>query len=232
MRRIVTAGLLLTAVSACDPTGNIPPGANTANIRVANLVVDVPSIDVVSSGGARLNGVAFGVVADPETFNSTTTAFQTRNHSGGAVLGTEAVDLVTNRTYTFYALGQAAGFQAVLATDDTISATDSTYRIRFVHGLGLRVGQGLDVYVTAPATSLSGLAPSITNTPFGAASSYVAADTAFRRVRVTVTGLTTIVFDTTFATSLADSTSFSFVLTDVVGGGAPATLHLVTDKAP
>ena len=232
MRRIVPAGLLLAAMISCDPTGNIPPGSPTADIRVANLVVDVPSIDVVANGGASINATAFGTVSATEALSSTITSLETRNHSGGAVLGTESVDPVTGRTYTFYALGKVAEFAAVLALDDTLRATDSTYRIRFVHGLGLRVGQGLDVYVTAPGTSLTGLTPSMTNTPFGAASNYVSADTGFRRIRVTVTGLTTVVFDTTFATHLADSTSFTFALTDAVGGGAPATLHLITDKAP
>ena len=232
MRRIVPAGLLLAALTSCDPTGNIPPGSPTADIRVANMVVDVPSIDVVANGGASINGTAFGTVATAQALSSTITSLETRNHSGGAVIGTKSVDPVTGRTYTFYAVGKVSAFDAVLAPDDTVSATDSTYRIRFVHGLGIRIGQGLDVYVTAPGTSLSGLAPSMTNVPFAAASSYVSADTGSRRVRVTVTGLTTIVFDTTFATHLADSTSFSFVLTDAVGGGAPATLHLVTDKAP
>ena len=232
MRRIVTAGLLIASLASCDPTGNMPPGANTASVRLANLVVDVPSIDVVASGGARFDGIAFGAVTDAEAINTLTTSLETRNHSGGAVLGTESVSLVPDRAYTFYALGKLGAVQAVLAADDTGVPTDSTYRLRFVHGLGQRVGQGLDVYLTAPATSLTGLAPSISNTSFAAASAYVSADTAFRRVRVTVTGLTTVVFDTTFATPLADSSSFSFVVTDVVGGGAPATLHLVTDRTP
>ncbi|HTK56894.1 MAG TPA: DUF4397 domain-containing protein, partial [Gemmatimonadales bacterium] len=144
MRRIVPAGLLLAAVISCDPTGNLPPGSATADIRVANLVVDVPSIDVVASGGARINGTAFGVVSAAEALSSTITSLEARNSSGGASLGIESVDPVTGRTYTFYALGKVAGFQAVLALDDTLRATDSTYRIRFVHGLGLRVGQGLD----------------------------------------------------------------------------------------
>ena len=232
MRRIVPAGLLLVTLFACDPTGNLPPGSATADIRVANLVVDVPSIDVVASGGSHINGTAFGEVSAAQPLSSTITSLEARNSSGGATLGTVNVDPVTGRTYTFYALGKVAGFQGVLAQDDTGSATDSTYRLRFVHGLGLRVGQGLDVYLTTPAASLTGLTPNIANILFGVASNYAVADTGLRRIRVTVTGLSTIVFDTTFATHLADSTSFTFALTDSLGGGAPATLHLVTDKAP
>ena len=232
MRRIVTAGLLIASLASCDPTGNIPPGANTADVRVANLVVDVPSIDVVTSGGTSVNGTPFGVVADAEAINTLTTSLETRDHGDGTVLGTESVDLIPGRTYTFYALGKLGGFEAVLAADDTGPLSGSTYRLRFVHGLGQHLGQGLDVYLTAPGTSLTGLAPSISNTAFGAASAYVSADTAFRRVRVALTGLPTIVFDTTFATPLADSGSFSFVVTDAAGGGLPATLHLVTDRTP
>jgi hypothetical protein len=232
MRRIVHAGLLLAALTSCDPTGEIPAGSPTADIRVVNLVVDVPSIDVVASGGSHILGTAFGEVSAVAAIGSSNTSFETRVTGSGAVLGTTNVDLVTGQAFTFYALGKAAGFDAVFAADDIGSATDSTYRIRFVHGLGLRIGEGLDVYLTDPAASLSGLTPTLTNARFAAASAYISADTSLRRIRVTPTGLPTVVFDTTFATHLADSTSFTFVLTDAAGGGEPATMHLVTDKGP
>ena len=100
-----------------------------------------------------------------------------------------------------------------------------------IHGVGAQSLQGLDFYLSRTTDSLVDLVPLAPSVAYGAQSAYLPADTAFRRLRLTLTGQTTVLIDTTFA-AIADSSVITLVASDKQGGGPPIRLQVVVDKAP
>lgn len=231
MRRIVPF-LFLAALAGCDPTGNVQVGSSRANVRVVNLVVDAPAIDIRALGVNEVTGVAFGTEADSVSISLLAPTLQVLRTSDALVLGTDSVDLHDGIDYTFFALGKITGFKPWLAIDDSTFADSGSFKVRFVHGIGVRSAVGLDLYLSLPSDSLADISPLIPAIQFGTASSYAQADTAFRRLRLTVAGQKVAVFDTTFATVIPDSTVLTFAGSDQQGGGGAVRLQTLIDKVP
>ena len=231
MRRTLPFILSAALLAACNPTSPVVGGASTGDVRFVNLVVDAPTIDVRALGVDEITALPFGEVSAVVPVNVAATSFETRNTSDGFVIGTDSVNLDPGVAYTYYALGKLTSFKPVLATDGTTFADSGTYKVRFVHGISTRTGP-LDLYVTGVNDTITSLTPLISGTTLGTASAYFVADTAFRRVRLTITGLKTVLFDTTFATAIPDSTVLTLVATDQQGGAEPIRLQGVVDRAP
>lgn len=231
MRRIVPVLALIAGVASCDPTGNIIT-TSTSSVRVVNLVTDTPTLLVRASGITIGTPVAFGAVTDPDLVSTEDSVFALSRTSDNFVIGADTVSMLDGRRYTFYAFGIANDHRFKFATDDTLFGAAGQYKFRFIHGTKTKALQGLDLYVSLASDSLTALTPQITSLGYGLASGYVAADTGFKRIRITVTGTTTTLLDTTLSTAIADSTNLSIVISDKSGGGTPYRLGLVVDNAP
>lgn len=232
MRRIVPVLILFGGVASCDPTGNTDFLSSSATVRVVNLISDAPTITVSAGGVDVAAAVAFGAVSTANLVKTDDDEFTTVRNSDDFVMQLDTVVMTIGRRYTFYALGTSAAKKAKFALDDTTFGAAGVFKFRFVHGAKAQEVQGLDLYISLASDSLADITPLVPSLPYGVASPYVNADTGFTRIRVTQTGLTTTLLDTTLATAFADSNNITIVVSDKSGGGGPMRLGVVVDKAP
>lgn len=232
MRRIVPAIALLGLIGACDPTGNTNITSSSATVRVANLVSDAPTISVSAGGVNIASSVAFGTVSSGKLVSTEDREFISVRNSDNFVMGADSVLMTLGRRYTFYVLGTTSGHAAKFAQDDTTFGAAGNFKLRFVHGSQANALAGLDLYVSLASDSLADISPLVPSLAYGSASPYVTVDTSFKRIRVTLTGQTTALLDTTLSTAISDSTNLTLAVSDKQGGGTPMRLGIVVDKAP
>ena len=232
MRRIVPVLALLGAAAACDPTGNTGITADAANVRLANFLTDSVPVTLSVAGQPVQSNIGFGVPSIYTLVSTDTKLLDLTRTSDAFPIGSDSVNLILGRHYTDYALGIVSASVRKLTTDDTVFAAAGNVKIRFLHGIKAQSTKGIDLYVSGPNDSLPLLTPTVPSLAYGSASPYITVDTALTRVRLTITGQTATIFDSTFATTIADSTVVTLVATDKTGGGAPVRLQVVVDKAP
>jgi len=223
--------LAALALGACDPTGNTNISSDAANVRLANFLADTPAVTLNVSGLPLHSNVAFGQPTIYKLVSTNTQALDLTRTSDALAIGSDSATLILGRHYTFYALGIASAFKSKITTDDTVFAAAGSVKVRFLHGVRARSANGIDLYLSLPGDSLDLLTPIVPSLAYGSASAYVPVDTSLTRVRLTLTGQLTTIYDSTFAAS-ADSTVVTLVATDKIGGGAPVRLQVVVDKAP
>jgi hypothetical protein len=230
--RSLSIGLAALALAGCDPTGNTNISFGAADLRFANFLTDSAVVTLSIGGLAIHSAVPFGeptpyaaVAIDDQVLDFTRV-------SDGLAFGSDTVNFIDGRHYTFYALGIASAFKGKLATDDTVFAAAGQVKVRFLHGVKTQFSKGIDLYLSLPTDTLGLLTPIVPSLAYGSASAYVPVDTAFTRLRLTITGDTATVFDSTFAAAIPDSSVVTIVATDKVGGGAPVRVQVVVDKAP
>jgi hypothetical protein len=233
MRRtslLASAAVLLAA--ACDPTGNVQPAGPTASYRFVNAVADAGGLVVRKDGSVLVSGITFGSVSSRATVSADANILVVSRNSDDFLLGSDTLVATEGRKYTMFGLGTVSNFKSLIATDDTIFAPAGTFKVRFVHGVKDQSAFGLDLYVTATGTDISGVTPQVASLQYGAVSTYFQNDTSARRLRVTPAGTTTLLLDTTFAGTFADSQVVTVVASDKVNGGPPAKFTVVIDRAP
>jgi hypothetical protein len=233
MRRtslLASAAVLLTV--ACDPTGNVGPSSPSAKYRFVNAVADAADATVKENGATIVSSVGFGTVSSSQSISANANILVVTRDSDGFLLGTDTVTAVSGKRYTMFGLGTAGNFTSLVLADDTVFADSGKFKVRFVHGVDDQDGFGLDLYVTASATDISGVTPQVASLQYGAASPYFQNDTSFRRLRVTLAGQTTLLLDTTFAATFPDSQVVTVVASDKFNGGPPPRFTVVVDRAP
>jgi hypothetical protein len=233
MRRtslLASAAVLLTV--ACDPTGNVGPSAPATRFRFMNAVVDATALAVREDGVVLASGVSFGNVSGAQSITADSSILQVSRSSDNFLLGLDTLVAVSGRMYTMYGVGTVGNFKSLIVVDDTTFADSGFFKVRFVHGVEDESGFGLDLYVTAPSTDITGITPQIASLSYGAVSSYFANDTAARRLRVTRAGQTTVILDTTFIGAFPDSQVVTVVASEKAGGGPPFRFTAVVDRAP
>ena len=222
--------LAALALGACDPTGNTNISSDAANVRLANFLVDIPTVTLSVTGQPLHINTSFGQPTTYKLVSTNEKQFVLTRTSDAFAIGADSVNLLLGRHYTYYALGTATAFKGKVTVDDTLFAAAGSVKVRFLHGVKAQSTKGIDLYVSLPGDSnLALLTPIVPSLAYGSAS---AVDTALTRVRLTLTGQTATIFDSTFATAAADSTVVTLVATDKTGGGAPVRLQVVVDKAP
>lgn len=234
MRRIVPLALALAliGVASCDPTGNTDFSSAAANVRLVNLVTDVPALNLSADGVGIATGILFGVPSSYRSLRVNDSILVFTRQNDAAAVATDTVALVDDRRYTYYAIGAIADFRPRLVIDDTIFAAPGNFKVRIVNALGTHAASDLDFYASLPSDSLADILPTMASLGYGAASPYFATATTFRRFRLTLAGQTTAIFDTTLATAIADSSVVTLVASDKPGGGTPFRFLVLTDKAP
>jgi len=233
MRRtplLASAAVILTV--ACDPTGNVGPSSPSTKFRFANAVADATGLAVKENGVSVVSNVTFGSVSSSQSISPESSILEIRRNSDDFLLGTDTLVAASGKKYTMYGLGIVGNFRSLILVDDTVFADSGKFKVRFVHGVDDQDAFGLDLYVTASATDISGVTPQVASLSFGAASNYFQNDTSSRRLRVTRAGQTTVIFDTTFSATFPDSQVVTVVASDKANGGPPPKFTVVIDRAP
>lgn len=229
LKRALILGV--AALAACDPTGNTNISTSAASIRLVNLVTDASAIDLVAGGVAVHSNAQFGLPTIYKLISTSNNIVAVRRTSDFFVLGSDTLAILESKAYTYYTLGQTTTFRRKLVLDDTLLTDSGSVKLRFIHGNEVNSISGLDIYMSLSTDTLANISPTITGLGYALNTSYLTVDTTLKRLRITLTGQTTTLFDTTFATATPRQVR-TIVITDKQGGGTPARLQVVVDKAP
>ena len=139
----------------------------------------------VSAGSRKVQMSTTGTTDD--LINSTISFASGRHYT---LLATGFVTLPSNANANF-------NMAAVLLTDDNSAPPSGNAKVRIMHAAPFDGvdpnGTNLDVYIVAPGTDISGVAPTIANLPYGQASSYQSVP-ATNQVIVTDAGSKSAIF--------------------------------------
>ena len=222
------------ALGACDPTGNTTGPGTGADVRLANFLTDGTSLNMTVAGAPVQSNITFGTLGAYQQTDVGVQQMDVTRASDALALGSDSLNLVEGRRYTFYAFGIASDFKSKIVTDDTVLATAGNFKIRLLHGIRAQSANGVDLYVSLPGdTSLALLTPIVPDLAYGGASAYVPVSTTLTRLRLTLAGQTTPLVDTTFASAVPDGTVLTVVASDKLGGiPTPVRVQAVVDQAP
>jgi uncharacterized protein DUF4397 len=205
-------------------------GTDHAQVRFVHASPDGPNVDVAIDGKTVVTNLAFDTVS-PATGYFTVTAGNRRVEV--RVTGT-TTDLI-NSTMSFSSGKQftviATGFEnpapgtvaALTLTDDNSAPTSGNVKLRVVHAAPSGP-PNVDVYIVAPGTDISGMAPTISGLAFGQASAYQTTAPTSNQVIFTAAGDKTPVINQTY--TLAAGQIRTLVTVNVQGGTTMATTPL------
>ena len=165
---------------------------NNAMVRVVHASPDAPAVDITVNGVVALEGIPFkGYTGyNPVPAGSYTLGINVAG-TNNTVL-TTPVTLSAGVPYTFVAAGKVSGgtFRLIGVGDDLADPAEGSVKFRVIHAAG--GAPAVDVYATAPYTTLSATNPILTNVPYGIGSGYLTVPAGLYQARVTPAGTKTV----------------------------------------
>lgn len=215
----------LVGLGACmtdPPTGQ---GAS-ANIRVVQAVPNAPIVDLVVDDAAPLvTGLNFRSATGFVRVQSGTRRIRLMSSAPVTTLLDDSVFFEFPRALTVISTGMVGGVEAVIAPD--------TAPLPIPGDIALRVIQAspaagtVDVYITDANASIAAATPQLANLVFRGNSAYFSLPTGRYRVRLTIAGTKTVLYD---ITQVYPERSMRTVVTfDATGGGLPVGGILLVD---
>ena len=194
---MATALISLAACDSDDPlTLAVDEAAPTFDLQVLHASPDAPAVDVLVDDAVALEGVDYKdgsgrLVLEEGTYSIAVEGILPDGNA--AVIGPVDLDFTGDTIYTIAALGNAAAIEPVVVTQPRTPVAAGSARVQVLHAAS--GAPEVDVYVTAPGDSLSGIAPTGTFAFKGTIGPAEVAAGDYR-IRVTPTGdAETILFD-------------------------------------
>lgn len=231
--RTAVAGLAVLALSACDSDDDIP---SQTLVRVIHAVADAPAVDVISNDRVIVPALGFRESTGNVALRTGTSTISVEAITpGGNVEVIPPTDVVLSQasTYSVVALGSAAGdITPLVLENDRGPIAAGNVRVQAVHGAAS--APPVDIYVTPPGDPIvPGNAIAGGSTPFGAASDRLEIPGGDYRIRVTLPGETTPIFDSGTVTLPTGSDLLVVAVDNTVAGrdlpGASPITLLVSD---
>lgn len=223
---LTLASLLVVAVAAACSDDNGTNPTPDARLRVVHASADAPNVDVLVDGDVVLTDVPFEAFSAYLAVPAGARNIQVRATGTTTTVINVTPTLVAGTDYTVLAVGPLASIEPLLLTDDNAAPAAGSVKVRLVHA---SPAAGLvDIYVTAPGADISGVAPSLANVPFKAASPYVPVLAGDYQVRITAAGTKTVALDTGTLTLTAGQIRTG-VAVDAPGGGLPVGAIVLAD---
>lgn len=241
VRALATALVIAIGVAGCSeedlPTG-VRPNGDAGRVRFVHAVSDPLRADRLN---ATLENVplginlAYGAVAPalpaaayyPVYVGSRALAARRTADTVVKVLD-QALTIAVGVDYTVLAVGNAAGVQGLVLTDDNSAPTAGNVKVRVVHASP--TAGNIDVYVTTPTANLGTATPVATNVAFRSATSYLSLAAGAYRVRVTPTGNRAVVAIDVTTPALVAGVIRTVLALDRAAGGAPLTAVVLSDR--
>lgn len=200
-----------------------------ASLRVFHTSPDAPAVDVVVNdgfGAPLIEDLAFpnfvGYVDVPAAdYNVKVTP---ANNAGVIVIDAD-LSLAAGQSYDVLAVGELAAIEPLVLNDDP-RVVNTEAKVRIVHASP--TAQDVDIYVAAPGTDITTIAPAFAGVPFKASTGYVSLPAGSFEVTVTPTGTTMpAIGPATF--EFANGDVLTVVARDAAGGGAPLNVIVASD---
>jgi len=213
-----------------DSQFEILDAASPADVRVGHVSPDAPAVDVVVNDDFAAPAVEDLVYTEVTPYLSPPPGDYNFKVVDSATQSVQAINLDATlesgtRTSVFAVNLLATGIEALVLADDPRSiATEA--RVRIVHG---SPGAGLvDIYVNAPGTDITTVAPAFEDVPFKAETGYVSLAGGTYDVSVTpANDPSTVAIFATLPVSEGDV--FTVIARDAPGGGAPFGLIVIDE---
>lgn len=242
-RRVLTlpllaaaGALLLAGCGSSSSSSNVPdpdptpppPPAETSTVRVVHASADAPDVNVLVNGDIAFEGVPFGDASPLVELDSGDIDVQVDGLLPGGdtatVIGPVTLTLEADTQYNVLAIGDVAAIEALVLSQEQIEVPGDEVRVRVVHAAP--GAPEVDVYVTAPGDTLD-------DTPlgtfeFGGDLGPAQVPEGDYRIRVTVAGTDTVVYDTGAIDLPGGADLLIAAVTNTGPGDAPITL-LVSD---
>jgi len=199
-----------------------------ARLRVGHLSADTPAVDIYADGGALLQGVTFPAVSGvlevpPDTY--TVEVATAGDYPAGVAIGPADIELAAATTTDVFAVNELAVIEPLLLADD--SRPVGVYaKVRIVHAAS--VAQDVDIYVTAPGTDISTVAPALTDVAFKANTGYLPLEAGDYEITVTPSGTKTAAIGP-LSVTLANGNVFTVIARDPTPGATELGVVLLDD---
>jgi hypothetical protein len=206
-RRFLLAALLALplVVAGCKiNTINYFP-VKYANVRMINLMPDVPAVNVTQGSTAVWSGVAFEAATGYLDFENTTNTFTVSVAGATGSLISATYDLAGEAPYTLIPYGTREAPQVLMLLDTAVTPGSGRFQMRFAN---VAPGNGtVDVYVTAPGVAIDNLSANFFAVGYGGVTGYGGFAAGTYQIRATLTGTKTVVYDSGARTYGSDTTT-------------------------
>jgi len=215
---IAKNGLLFKPVINATVTDAATVNATIRLANATNSALDLLQGTTVLTGGSNL---AFGTSSACSSVNAATPALTIRQTGTTTALPGFAPTLAANNTYTIiaYPSGTAVQFATLL---NTFTPTAGQSGLRVFNATG--GATGLDVFVTTVGGPLG--TATFANALNGVASTFISVPAGSSQIRVTTTGLTTVLLDLGAQTLTADKNA-TLVIAPPAAGSTTIRAFLV-----
>lgn len=252
-RKITTllgAALLASTLAACSTdeasTGPRPTGPSS-RLRVANTT---PDVTVGGAENVKIGdqvfavNLAYGAATGYQRVYTGQRDLHVRRTSDTTIKVTDLTfSNAADADFTAFVMGKTVanggtGVSALMVPDDNTAPTTGNVKLRFVNAS--RAAGSVDIYVTSPTASLTGLTPDVSSLNYASVSTYLTKPAGTYRVRVTTTSTQTVVLDFTQTAGAAPALPAltagqirTIVVLDKFGATAtPLTGAILQDRNP
>jgi len=228
---------LLAAAGSISLAGCTSSAIPYADLRVIHASSMAPNVDVKFGDDLAAGNLAFGNATSyalmPAGQNRVVDIYAA-GQDGLPVYATNA-KLATNSVVSIFALGQVSNLTPVIYTEDgavdAATPASGSAKVRVVHGS--YVAGPVDVYVTAPGTTLSASSvPTLSNFVFGTITKYLTVPAGSYEVQITPHGSLTVAV-TVPSITLASGQLYTAIAVDPTATNpAPGVLLLNDPPVP
>lgn len=152
-------GLVVVASAALTACGG-GSSSSSSSLRVVNLTLTHPSLDLLVNSSASVSGTATDTVSAYVGVASGSSALQLNDNGKTTALATVSPTLAGGQHYALIAYEVSGAVKMAAMTEDLAVPVTGTAQLR-VYDTATDAGP-LDVYVTAPGVDLSTVAPTFT----------------------------------------------------------------------
>lgn len=241
MKKIISlsfAAAALATLSACNnssdpvvvppPPPPPPPVVVDATLRVIHASSDAPNVNVLVGGEAVIEDLAYAQSSDnfdlpPATYNVAVQAILPGDTTA-TVIGPLDLTLAEATNYKVFAVGSVAGetLEPLVVTSDVKALAAGNVRLQVVHAAA--AAPTVDIHVTAPDDALGA---ALATLDFKESTGAVDVPAGNYRVRITLPGADTVVFDSG-ALELAGGTDLVVAaINNRLSGESPVSLLAV-----
>lgn len=243
MKKVISlsvAAAILATLSACNsssdpvvvpppPPPPPPPVVVDATLRVIHASFDAPDVNILVGGEPVVQGLAYGQSSDnfelaPATYNVAVQAILPGNETA-TVIGPVDLALAEATNYKVFAVGLVADetLEPLIVTSDVKDLAAGNVRLQVVHAAS--AAPTVDIHVTAPDAALS---TALATLDFKDATNALDVPAGNYRVRITLPGENTVVFDSG-PLELAGGTDLVVsAINNRFSGASPVSLLAVT----
>lgn len=229
MRNLKTVFTILATsivLIGCGGSNN-DSNSNDPQLRAVHLSPDAPAVDIGVGSALPLTGVTYRQASGFLSVDSGDTNIRVLVAGTDTAVIDATLPLEQDMKYTVIAANTVENnlIEPLVIIDDINSPETGNAAITVVHGSP--AAPAVDVYVTAPEASLPAT-PLLSNIEFKAISAELEVPAGDYRVRITPTGTTTVVYDSS-TIALADGVEYIAIAADDINSSSLVGLTILTD---